>query len=288
MDLTMCCMFCWENSVLRFQKMKYKLWVTQVRPLPSYWHQCVMRCMSSSMGNLQVWHSHLYAFSCSGFSQDNNSNKSICLWINQTKVLEFLSPPNILSGGGSLGVGCGSGSAMGWNVQVDQKISLQAGSNSIALLSMTVGLQVCSCLLLITDTLPVWDYWIGQLFVNEAFTQILSLSWQNYGAYLETWGAGIQGSVLIRGLPSGDLDLTSHTWVYQVSCLRGSFLSCPFWICRSTTVITFGAESDHRLQTVVFCDSTKMEHWGNLEESSSVHGSNTCGLWFWMSVFRWD
>jgi hypothetical protein len=56
---------------------------------------------------------------------------------------------------GSLGVGCGSGSAMGWNVQVDQKISLQAGSNSIALLSMTVGLQVCSCLLLITDTLPV-------------------------------------------------------------------------------------------------------------------------------------
>jgi hypothetical protein len=96
----MCCMFCWENSVLRFQKMIYKLWVTQVRPLPSYWHQCVMRCMSSSMGNLQVWHSHLYAFSCSGFSQDNNSNKSICLWINQTKVLEFLSPPNILSGGG--------------------------------------------------------------------------------------------------------------------------------------------------------------------------------------------
>jgi hypothetical protein len=55
---------------------------------------------------------------------------------------------------GSLGVGCGSGSAMGWNVRVDQKISLQAGSNSIALLSMTVGLQVCSCLLLITDTLP--------------------------------------------------------------------------------------------------------------------------------------
>jgi hypothetical protein len=48
-----------------------------------------------------------------------------------------------------------AGSAMGWNVQVDQKVSLQAGSNSIALLSMTVGLQVCSCLLLITDTLPV-------------------------------------------------------------------------------------------------------------------------------------
>jgi hypothetical protein len=48
-----------------------------------------------------------------------------------------------------------AGSAMGWNVRVDQKISLQAGSNSIALLSMTVGLQVCSCLLLITDTLPV-------------------------------------------------------------------------------------------------------------------------------------
>ncbi|CAK9879498.1 unnamed protein product [Sphagnum jensenii] len=79
-----------------------------------------------------------------------------------------------------------AGSAMGWNVQVDQKISLQAGSNSIALLSMTVGLQ-------------------------------------NYGAYLETWGAGIQGSVLIRGLPSGDLDLTSHTWVYQVG-LEGEHL----------------------------------------------------------------
>jgi hypothetical protein len=63
--------------------------------------------------------------------------------------------PQYSLGWGSLGVGCGSGSAMGWNVRVDQKISLQAGSNSIALLSMTVGLQVCSCLLLITDTLPV-------------------------------------------------------------------------------------------------------------------------------------
>lgn len=239
-------------------------------------------------------------FSCSGFSQDNNSTKSICLWINQTKVLEFSSPPNILLGGGL------------WVWVVDQVVQW-AGmykwirksvyKQAATALHYSQWQLVCKCVpassWLLTHFLSEITELVNsqfkttlnmhpQLFVNEAFTQILSLLWQNYGAYLETWGAGIQGSVLIRGLPSGDLDLTSHTWVYQVSCLRGSFLSCPFWICRSTTVITFGAESDHRLRTVVFCDSTKMEHGGNLEESFSVHGSNTCGLWFWMSAFRWD
>ncbi|XP_024362300.1 beta-galactosidase 9 [Physcomitrium patens] len=71
------------------------------------------------------------------------------------------------------------GSAMGSDVQVVQPVPLKEGKNDIDLLSMTVGLQ-------------------------------------NYGAYLETWGAGIRGSALLRGLPSGVLDLSTERWSYQV------------------------------------------------------------------------
>lgn len=42
---------------------------------------------------------------------------------------------------------------------------------------------------------------------------------QNYGAFMETWGAGISGSVLVTGLPSGDQDLSAAKWVYQVTPL---------------------------------------------------------------------
>lgn len=48
--------------------------------------------------------------------------------------------------------------------------------------------------------------------------------WQNYGAFLETWGAGIRGSASITGLPSGDLDLSTSTWSYQVSLI--SVITC--------------------------------------------------------------
>lgn len=40
---------------------------------------------------------------------------------------------------------------------------------------------------------------------------------QNYGAFLETWGAGIQGSVNITGLASGNQDLSKAKWTYQVN-----------------------------------------------------------------------
>lgn len=40
---------------------------------------------------------------------------------------------------------------------------------------------------------------------------------QNYGAFLETWGAGIQGSVNITGLASGNQDLSKANWTYQVN-----------------------------------------------------------------------
>lgn len=76
-----------------------------------------------------------------------------------------------------------AGSARGWNVQVVQPINLKKGKNSIDLLSMTLGLQ-------------------------------------NYGAFLETWGAGIRGSASLTGLPSGDLDLSTASWSHQVG-LRG-------------------------------------------------------------------
>lgn len=79
-----------------------------------------------------------------------------------------------------------AGSAMGWNIQVVQPITLKDGKNSIDLLSMTLGLQ-------------------------------------NYGAYLETWGAGIRGSVSVTGLPYGNLSLSTAEWSYQVG-LRGEEL----------------------------------------------------------------
>ncbi|KAJ7563919.1 hypothetical protein O6H91_03G130300 [Diphasiastrum complanatum] len=68
-----------------------------------------------------------------------------------------------------------------------QAVKLNSGTNKIAILSATVGLQ-------------------------------------NYGAYFETWGAGINGSVLLQGLPSGTQDITKNQWVHQVG-LQGEALS---------------------------------------------------------------
>ncbi|KAL3698056.1 hypothetical protein R1sor_012132 [Riccia sorocarpa] len=78
------------------------------------------------------------------------------------------------------------GSASGSWFRVNQSITLKQGINEIALLCMTVGIQ-------------------------------------NYGAFLEKDGAGIKGTVEVRGLPSGTVNLTHSQWVYQVG-LKGEEL----------------------------------------------------------------
>ncbi|XP_024518549.1 beta-galactosidase 8 isoform X1 [Selaginella moellendorffii] len=70
---------------------------------------------------------------------------------------------------------------------VEQPIELASGHNSLAILCATVGLQ-------------------------------------NYGPFIETWGAGINGSVIVKGLPSGQIDLTAEEWIHQVG-LKGESLA---------------------------------------------------------------
>ncbi|KAK7341805.1 hypothetical protein VNO80_24744 [Phaseolus coccineus] len=80
-----------------------------------------------------------------------------------------------------------AGSGTGTAVKVDIPITLVAGRNTIDLLSLTVGLQ-------------------------------------NYGAFFDTWGAGITGPVILKGLKNGSsLDLSSQKWTYQIG-LKGKGL----------------------------------------------------------------
>ncbi|XP_020240225.1 beta-galactosidase 8 [Cajanus cajan] len=70
---------------------------------------------------------------------------------------------------------------------VDIPVTLVAGKNTIDLLSLTVGLQ-------------------------------------NYGAFFDTWGAGITGPVILKGSTNGNtIDLSSQKWTYQVG-LKGEDL----------------------------------------------------------------
>ncbi|KAK7262332.1 hypothetical protein RJT34_29900 [Clitoria ternatea] len=76
--------------------------------------------------------------------------------------------------------GSGTGNSGKAKVNVDIPITLVTGKNTIDLLSLTVGLQ-------------------------------------NYGAFFDTWGAGITGPVILKGLKNGStLDLSSQQWTYQV------------------------------------------------------------------------
>ncbi|ESW04192.1 hypothetical protein PHAVU_011G074300 [Phaseolus vulgaris] len=80
-----------------------------------------------------------------------------------------------------------AGSGTGTTIKVDIPITLVAGRNTIDLLSLTMGLQ-------------------------------------NYGAFFETWGAGITGPVILKGLKNGtSLDLSSQKWAYQIG-LKGKDL----------------------------------------------------------------
>ncbi|KAK7312559.1 hypothetical protein VNO77_36500 [Canavalia gladiata] len=86
--------------------------------------------------------------------------------------------------------GSGTGSSDNSTVNVDLPITVVTGKNTIDLLSLTVGLQ-------------------------------------NFGPFFDTWGAGITGPVMLKGLKNGiTIDLSSKQWTYQVG-LKGEDLGLP-------------------------------------------------------------
>lgn len=82
--------------------------------------------------------------------------------------------------------GSGFGSNAAPEFQLEVPVQLKSGRNKIDLLSMTVGLQ-------------------------------------NYGPFFDTWGAGINATVL-KGLKGGSRNLSSQIWVYQIG-LQGENLN---------------------------------------------------------------
>eukprot|EP00928_Gymnodinium_smaydae_P016376 TRINITY_DN16131_c0_g1_i1.p1 TRINITY_DN16131_c0_g1~~TRINITY_DN16131_c0_g1_i1.p1 ORF type:complete len:665 (+),score=-23.34 TRINITY_DN16131_c0_g1_i1:133-2127(+) len=82
--------------------------------------------------------------------------------------------------------GTQSGDYSKWGFTFEKPITLQAGENQIALLSMTVGLQ-------------------------------------NIGPFFDTWTTGIGGPVKLLGLRDGPMDLSFWTWYYQIG-LKGEHL----------------------------------------------------------------
>ncbi|CAL0332281.1 unnamed protein product [Lupinus luteus] len=83
--------------------------------------------------------------------------------------------------------GSHAGNGKKFKLNVDIPITTVTGRNTIDLLSLTVGLQ-------------------------------------NYGEFFDTWGAGITGPVILKGLKSGqNLDLSFEKWTYQIG-LKGEEL----------------------------------------------------------------
>ncbi|KAL2328638.1 hypothetical protein Fmac_022065 [Flemingia macrophylla] len=137
-------------------------------------------------------------------------------------------------------VGSRTGNHAKPNVNVDIPIKLVSGKNTIDLLSLTVGLQ-------------------------------------NYGAFFDTWGAGITGPVILKGLKNGTtLDLSSLQWTYQVG-LKGEDLglsngSSGQWNSKSTLPInqpltwyktSFVAPSGSNPVAIDFTGMGKGEAWVN-------------------------
>lgn len=97
--------------------------------------------------------------------------------------------------------GSGRGNSGNAKVALDIPITLTSGKSTIDLLSLTVGLQ-------------------------------------NYGAFFDTWGAGITGPVKLKGLKNGTtIDLSSQQWTYQIGLkgeeLRLSSGSSSRWVSQS-------------------------------------------------------
>ncbi|GMP98707.1 hypothetical protein CsSME_00046496 [Camellia sinensis var. sinensis] len=98
--------------------------------------------------------------------------------------------------------GSGEGNRGNAKVAIEVPITLVPGKNRIDLLSLTVGLQ-------------------------------------NYGAFFDTWGAGVTGPVKLKGLNNGStIDLSSRKWTYQTG-LKGEELGLSgggssVWVSKPT------------------------------------------------------
>ncbi|KAH7567212.1 hypothetical protein JRO89_XS07G0032600 [Xanthoceras sorbifolium] len=86
-------------------------------------------------------------------------------------------------------------------------VNLRAGTNKIALLSLAVGLPVCS--LTMSPNIHV------SVKVQRDY---------NVGLHFETWETGIRGPVLLHGLDHGNKDLSWQKWSYQVG-LKGEAMN---------------------------------------------------------------
>ncbi|XP_057449004.1 beta-galactosidase 8-like isoform X1 [Lotus japonicus] len=136
--------------------------------------------------------------------------------------------------------GSGKGNSDNSKVNVEIPIILVAGKNTIDLLSLTVGLQ-------------------------------------HYGPFFDTWGAGITGPVILKGLKNGStLDFSSKQWTYQIG-LKGEDLDLPSvtsgqWNSQSTLPkkqpltwykINFSAPSGNVPIAIDFTGMGKGEAWVN-------------------------
>eukprot|EP00850_Spirogloea_muscicola_P012121 SM000077S21595 [mRNA] locus=s77:418090:424635:+ [translate_table: standard] len=119
-----------------------------------------------------------------------------------------------------------SGSAIGGAI-VTLPISLKGGKNEIAILSMTVGL---------------W----------------------NYFAHFETWEAGIRGSVIVRGLPTGDLDVSSTgCWHHQAQSFKECKLALVSGNISSADLVNFDEPEGDRPLAVDLGSMGKGFAWVN-------------------------
>ena len=88
-------------------------------------------------------------------------------------------------------------------------VNLRAGINTIALLSIAVGLPVCSL-----------SFHFGHSFLCPWLFEsdiLFTFDWtQNVGPHFETWNAGILGPVSLNGLNEGRRDLSWQKWSYKV------------------------------------------------------------------------
>eukprot|EP00249_Psilotum_nudum_P004334 c17855_g1_i1 orf=2253-3881(+) len=167
-----------------------------------------------------VWGSN--AFTVNGFLEQINTTRDTTdyLWYT-TKIqvdqdepfLQNGSKPmlSIVSLGHALHVfvngelaGSGFGSISKSEFQLELPVALKSGENDISLLSMTVGLQ-------------------------------------NYGAFFDTWGAGIQSPLIVEGLKSGSQDISSQAWAYQIG-LKGEQLALHTESAEANVQWTSGTE----------------------------------------------
>lgn len=125
-------------------------------------------------------------------------------------------------------IGSAYGSRKDRKITYHGDITLRAGSNKIALLSVAMGLPVSGSLMTLICFIKLIIF--GWSFGAELFWPFV---WcQNIGVHYELWSTGVVGPVVIRGMNDDRRDLTWQTWSYQVR-LFFKFIS---FIVRSTPV----------------------------------------------------